>query len=427
LLAVELILLVLSAAYAVVAVFLAFLTVCFLVSFHRKFGLIQSIRGFLHDPDRFDHSIIAQIVVGVVSTSALLHLAGMIKIDPENFLLLLTPLIAVPTLLGFRNTSVGTAVGLYGGLVGLVSYAIGRGDGSFYLQHLWLWLPLNVSGYLAGWIAGTIVVGQKKCENIVFALDANVRNAYQVVDDIPQAISSAVVRSYTDLALVEPVFAKSISGAVAMGMGSDSSAGLKLHQILTYASSHRRTIEEILMTLSVRTSYRTPSQVMGAYLNSFASYNTVITLQTTEDINILRIGVAMFHESPSLVWCPALVFYLLEKVHDRILEALRGRGYTIKETIAPSMISFPANIQRSHQYLVDALKEVRPTLSGLLSKEHVCNLKYVEALALEPTRMEKIRESKILRLAVLFLNSILALVYNQVLQAFVLRLGLGTG
>ncbi len=429
----------LGTIYIAVIAFLIFLAICILVSAHRKFGVIPSIRLFLKDRKRFEHGMIAQIVAGVVLMAILLFLIGVgaqafrnlqTSVAPHtldeylqiHFILVLAVLIIPPTLLGFQHTSIGVAVGLYGGLLGMFSYAVGLGGWNAYERALWLWLPLNLAGYIAGWMAGTIVVGQRKCEALVFALDIKIRNARDIIRVIPDLVSSFVGAAHSELTHANPIITISKSGIIAMNVEPGSTGGLRLRQVVTCRSQHRRTFEEIARTFSAEKSYHTPSQLMGAYLNSFASYKTVVTLQTCEErTDVLKMGVVVFHESPSLVWCSEKTFHLIKRIYAEILEGLKKHEYEIVWSLSPSLAGFPGNIQRSHEYVIDSLEETRP-YSANLSKEYVNSLSYIEALVLEPTLIDRIRDSKLLKLVAAFLNSFLAYVYNQALAPHMLYL-----
>lgn len=430
------ILLILTVIYAVVVSFLVFLLACFMLSCHLKFGILRSIKGYFVDPDRFDHGMIAQVFVGIVGSSIWTYIIGIINISstchfwiaPCDFLMLLGPLVALPTISAFRNTGVGDAIGLYGGVAGFFTYVAasyatgvnrgGLGADSAFTTTMSLWLFLTIGGYLAAWITGAIIVSQKKCEKLIFSFDLKVKTLEQLLEDVPGIICETIGKAYAKLGFQSPNVSESTSGFVATEVKSTFAGAGDVKLTLWYASPQRRILEEIRRTRLTRSSYRTPSQLLAAYLNLFASYNTVITLRAKDALGV-EMGVSVFHESPSFTWCPVAVFRLSEQLHDQLTRSLRSAGYPITDVAPPSLLTFPGNIQRSNLYRVDALYQVRPSLSVRLSAEYNGRLEFVKELALESTRMDEIRESNLVRLGVLFLNSILAVLYSAIVQAVI--------
>lgn len=415
---IEFIFVALRLAYILILAFLTTLVLSFVISVYRKFGFINAFREFIRDGERLTHGIIFQIIIGTLLISVSLAVLGCLKVTTQNLLLILTPIVVVSTVLGFYNTSVGTAVGLFGGSSGLFLYSILFEGISYYLQFLWLWMLINLAGYVTGWLAGTIVIGQKKCEVTAFLIEVEMVKMEQVVHDFPATISSVVVDSFQEVILKKPSFKKSFSGSIITSLQQNAGGAMKFSQNLLFMSKKRRTFAELRNLWSTKSQYNTPSQLMSAFLNMWLVYKTEVILKAFK--GNVKVGVVAFCETPSLIWVPLNIRYLCTKIYDGLLKFLFSQKINFESiSDGPVIVSFPNFIAKSHQFRVETFGERRTLPSGPISRSMLSSLKRIESLAMRPTLIDKIREISSFKWVILAFNALLTLVYGRLLEILI--------
>lgn len=411
----EFIFMALQLTYVLVLAFLALLVVSFVISTYRKFGFRNSLLGFIQDDERLSHGIIFQIIIGVLFISASLAILGYLKVTTQNPLIILAPIVIVSTILGFHNTSVGTAVGLFGGSFGPFLYSIIFESISYYLQFLWLWMLINLAGYVTGWLAGTIVIGQKKCEVAAFLFEVKIMKIEQAVYDLPMAIYSIIVNSFQETGLGKPVLKKSFSGSMISSLQQNAGGAMKFSQTMFFASKKRRMFAELRNLWTNRSRYKTPSQLLSAFLNMWLAYKIEVTLKVFK--GKVNVGVVAFCETPSIIWAPLDIRGLCTKVYDGFLKYLISQKISFKSiSEGPVVVSFLDFIAKSHQFKVETFGEKQTHPSGPISRVMFNSLKHIESFALRPTLIDKIREISSFKWVILAFNALLTFIFGRLLE-----------